>query len=554
MSAALFNRMTNAERSGRAEEPPKSPWVIHPWILAVVPVVSLFAANVHETLPRDLTAPVLIALGAVTGVWLILRLALRDAQRASLIAVLAVAVFFTIDQLDETYNALLNRFWVLRLEPYEPWPYVLPALELALFAGLVWWVFARLKRPNRLTSFLNLFAVIALIMPATEAWWALAHRGPTRGRQAPVLATNLAPERRPDIYYIILDAYARSDVMKELFGFDNTPFLRHLEDQGFYVARRSTANYCQTPLCLSSSLNGTYLDELVEGLENDQTELSGLIGDSAVFRTLRPLGYKFVTFSTGFDPTEHPQLDVYLSPSKRYTGFHRLLIDRTPLHYALQDPKERDSYTAARERILYLLDKVPQIARDRSPTFTFAHILSPHPPFIFGENGEDVGQRQTNYYLNDGQKFRDETVGSVADYARSYRAQASFITKRVEQMIDQILKNSPEPPIIIVHSDHGSGLRLEMSSAERSDMHERMSIFNAYYFPNRRYEGLNDRISPVNSFRVMLNTVFGAKIPLLPDRSYFSTWNNPYRFIDVTAQVRSPDGPEPDCDERSWDD
>ncbi len=44
----------------------------------------------------------------------------------------------------------------------------------------------------------------------------------------------------------------------------------------------------------------------------------------------------------------------------------------------------------ARERILYLLDTVPQVAGDRAPTFTFAHILSPHPPFIFGENGEDV--------------------------------------------------------------------------------------------------------------------------------------------------------------------
>ena len=125
---------------------------------------------------------------------------------------------------------------------------------------------------------------------------------------------------RPDIYYIILDGYARHDVMKSHFDFDNTAFLEHLERKGFYVARRSTANYCQTPLCLSSSLNATYLDELVKGLGNDQTELSDLIGRNNVVASLRPLGYQFVTFATGFDPTEHPEADVYLSPHARISA------------------------------------------------------------------------------------------------------------------------------------------------------------------------------------------------------------------------------------------
>ena len=40
-----------------------------------------------------------------------------------------------------------------------------------------------------------------------------------------------------------------------------------------------------------------------------------------------------------------------------------------------------------------------------------------------------------------------------------------------------------------------------------------MSILNAYYFPGGRYEGLYEAISPVNSFRVVLNTFFGAKLP-----------------------------------------
>ena len=60
--------------------------------------------------------------------------------------------------------------------------------------------------------------------------------------------------RAPIIYYIILDGYARSEVMRELFDFDNTAFLERLERKGFFVARGSNANYCQTPLSRSSSL------------------------------------------------------------------------------------------------------------------------------------------------------------------------------------------------------------------------------------------------------------------------------------------------------------
>ena len=88
--------------------------------------------------------------------------------------------------------------------------------------------------------------------------------------------------RLPDIYYIILDGYARSDVMKAFFDFDNSPFLDRLEKLGFFIARDSIANYCQTPLSLSASLNSVYLDDLVKGLGPDQTELSDLIGKNNI--------------------------------------------------------------------------------------------------------------------------------------------------------------------------------------------------------------------------------------------------------------------------------
>jgi hypothetical protein len=134
---------------------------------------------------------------------------------------------------------------------------------------------------------------------------------------------------------------------------------------------------------------------------------------------------------------------------------------------------------------------------------------------------------------------RHNGPGGPENYREGYRKQAIFITKRVEQTIDRILARSPEPPIIILQSDHGSGLRHHLDDLEKTDLRERMSILNCYYFPDRDYDGLTRTITPVNSFRVVLNNHFGTKLPLLDNRNLFSTYGDPFVFKDVTERINS---------------
>ena len=376
-------------------------------------------------------------------------------------------------------------------------------------------------------------------MPVVQIFSIKAPDATHPARTATPLARVVPPAatRLPDIYYIILDGYARHDVMKSHFDLDVSGFVEHLERKGFFIARNSTANYAQTPLCLSSSLNATYLDDLVKGLENDQTALKDLIGRNDVLATLRPLGYRFVTFATGFEPTEHPEADRYLSARPHTTEFQRMVIDMTPARVIWPDPRQMDRFQQARERSTYLLEHLPDVAADPQPTFTLAHVVCPHPPIVFGANGEEIGHDHEVFMLyNPRVKGRLE---KPEGFRRGYRDQAAYITRQIQETIDRILAQSPEPPIIILQSDHGSELNLDMHSVQNTDLHERMSILNAYYFPGGHYEALYDSISPVNSFRVVLNTFFGTQLGLLPDRSFFSTWPDPYTFIDVTDVVRS---------------
>lgn len=85
---------------------------------------------------------------------------------------------------------------------------------------------------------------------------------------------------------------------------------------------------------------------------------------------------------------------------------------------------------------------------------------------------------------------------------------------------------------------------LDWESAENTNLRERFSMLNAYYLPNGDGVQLYDSITPVNTFRVLFNYYFGTELELLEDESYFSTYDRPYAFVNVTEELRSAVGAE----------
>lgn len=524
----------------------KRPWVFHPFVFAIYPAIALYARVAIETRAAELVLPIGLAIAITAIIWGAFRLALRDAARAGLVTSIVVVLFITVCQVTGVVNEVLTYLsWIWVWHLFDVWPPLVMVPECIIFAILGYLALAKLKNPVPLNHYLNIFAVILLALPMTRIAKVVA----TEPRKAELAIKPLAqgppPQRRPDVYYIILDGFARADILRELFAYDLDPFLEHLEKKGFFVARRSTSNYCQTPLSLTSSLNGDFLQGRFPANSLDTSQLTEWISNGAVGKTFKGYGYKTISYSSGFEQTENPAADEYRSLTPYISSFHHMLLSMTPFSRLHSNPLAGlDPYVICRKRTLYILDTIGNIPDDPAPTFTFAHILCPHPPFVFGEDGEDISPHGTQFYLSDGRLYKAH-YGGLNTYITGYRKQAAYMVKRVQAVIDDILARSPEPPIIILQSDHGSGSGLDTESLEGSDVKERMSILNAYYFPGQKYDRLYDRISPVNSFRVLFNTAFGAELPLLPDRCYFSTWPEPFNFFDVTDRVISPVGQRP---------
>jgi hypothetical protein len=135
--------------------------------------------------------------------------------------------------------------------------------------------------------------------------------------------------------------------------------------------------------------------------------------------------------------------------------------------------------------------------------FVFAHFVIPHPPYRFGPNGEWLDGRPENLQT-------------------AYIGQVVFINREILQVIDTILAKSETPPIIIIQGDHGPPPQLAPSSAHK------MPILNAYYLPGVDADKvLYSAISPVNTFRVILNSYFEQDLPLLEDISYYAPPQDP---------------------------
>ncbi len=502
----------------------RKPTPIHPLLFAIAPILFLFSHNATRlpVSPDELLLPLAVSLAGALALWLLLWLVMRSRRRAALVVSLFLALFF-----------LYGR--VLAGIGSKTAPWLLPGVAVAvLLLGILF--FGRPRREfGGLTVFLNLVSLALVAINLVSSIPAFVRgSGTTAGssREMPAAAAGL-----PDIYYIVLDGYARADVLQSVYDTDNSEFISWLGRNDFHVAGQGRSNYSQTYLSLASSLNMTYLDSMAQSLgpeSENRSALLRMIGDSRVVKVLRQNGYIIVSFASGYTGTDLKNADVHFAPRWALSEFQNVLISTTALPLILDRLLRKSQFDLHRERILYAFQHLPDAARLKHPVFVFAHILSPHPPFVFGAHGEKVNP-QGYFTMTEGGSFQSVDKEKVRrEYVERYRAQLEFITGKAKTMVERILAASPRPPLIILQADHGPGSVLNWDDPEPTDLAERFAILNACYIP-KTVNSFPESLSPVNSFRYLFDQLFATDYGLLPNKSWFSTIARPWRFYDADS-------------------
>lgn len=498
--------------------------VLHPVFFALAPILFVYAHN-RAQVPisaGELVMPAAVALAATAVLWLALGLALRSAERAALIVSLVLLLFFL-------YGHVANALGPKRIRTWE-----LLAIWLLVLAVGTWLAIRVRGSRTGITVFLNLASAVILVMNLP----ALFVRS---SRSTVPSATSAKPQmvkragEYPDIYYVILDAYGRSDMLKAHYGVDNSDFVNWLTARGFRVVPRARSNYAQTYLSLASSLNLTYLDSLASAMgpgSANHAPLIQMLDQSRLAEFLKTRGYTVVSFASGYTGTDLKDADVHLAGSRTLSEFQTVLVSTTLLPVILDAVQRRSEDELHRARVRYTVRNIPRAGEGRHPVFVFAHIVSPHPPFVFGAHGE---LPKIPPYLRIDQTGTMQTISKTEVrkwYQENYGPQVTYLNTLIESMVQEILDRSATPPIIVLQGDHGPGSILNWDDPGREQLPERHSILDAVYAPGGA-QGFYDSITPVNTFRILLSRFLDTSIALLPDHSFFSTLEYPYRMYDV---------------------
>jgi hypothetical protein len=507
---------------------------LHPVFIGLFPILSLLNENAEGVHPENALRS-LILMGGFTGTIVVanMKFSKQPHQTAIVIStsLLLALSFGHLENLLKIFPGLGKHTPILLL--------LIIFLTVTLSK-----IISKSIRTSEITKQLNLISLFLASIPFVillrhEISFLDIPDGYHRRLELEHICTEETSEKHfPDIYYIVLDGYARADVLEEIYSFDNSTFLHNLENFGFEIHEMSRSNYAQTNLSLAAALNANYIQQIFPTLEKSSHHdryINGLIQKSDVIAVLKECGYSTLAYETGYRRTELRQVDYFAyGASLELNSFESFLINNSifRLAYMLSEVSDlgltSPGYEGHRIRIEFTFNALAKVHQlFPQPIFVFAHIISPHPPFVFSSEGESINP-SFPYVIQDA----DEFPGSKVQYQKGFVAQTAYVNERVIRLVRHLLDSYDGEVIIILQSDHGPGSELFWDEPRRSNLKERMSILNSIYFPGTFETELPESFSQVNTFRFIFNELFDTDLAILPDQSFFSSWRKPTDFVE----------------------
>jgi chromate transport protein ChrA len=513
--------------------------VIHPFLFAIFPIIATYAINMQELLPIHLLQPLAIILVFTIIITLIAKIVFKNWLKVGLIVSLIIGLVFSYGHIYFQISGFALGDFVIGRHTFLIIPYI-----ITFFIGS-YYIFKTNNKFENITKILNAVAItLILISVINITTYAIENDGlgiitlendviiekigsniNSQDKEMMTFVGDL--DHYPDVYFLILDGYGGASSLKNDLNYDNSKFIQVLEEKGFFVASKSFSNYPQSFLSIPSTMNMKYLNYLKDVLkEESKDQLTGMkmMNNFLVMEIFKEKGYKTVNFLTS---DFEVNADHSLCEDKYGFEGNELTQTLTNINIFQYFSSWLQSENIREQQECYF-SELPEIHKKfQEPVFVFAHIMLPHPPNVFGPNGEHVIPR---IYYNE--------WGTQEDKDR-YLDTLQYANLKLLEFIEKVLNETDHQPIIIIESDHGTDFNFDWNEPTNKMLKQRFSNLNAYYMPEGQ-ELLYDTITPVNSFRIMFNSNFNGNFELLEDKAYWSTYHKPYKFEDVTEILKNP--------------
>ena len=463
--------------------------IIFPFLLAFFPSWILILKNYDELIFQD----ILISLAIVSVsiiIWIVIRKIIKNGNKAALITGVGVVFFFYFGYVQDALKGIL-----VSNIPVNKTSILVPISIIIFIILTIYFIKSKnnfesiIKIANVVSITLILVVCVQFIIPGASA-------------------------EKPNVYHIILDEYTDNEILTKKFGYNNEKFLEFLNNNGFYMHDKLFSTFGGTVKELNVILNMEYpkklrwMSEDYESLNNNKVMSIFSNQDYSVIETNSMMRWK--NFS---------DVDTKLCYDTNFINSEFLdqVLGKSIIRYFL----EKYQQDTRRDTVRCTFNVLNEITlKTDGPKYVFSHVYVPHPPFLFGPNGENV--------IPD----RREISGLQSwENPQGYVNQLIYATNEITVVIKNIVKNDPNA-IIIVQGDTGTLTGTDISKKTMKEIYQAHSILYAVRIPDVED---SDYMIPVNTYRIIFNNYFNMNYDYLEYHSYLV--DNDGNMEDITKKL-----------------
>ena len=463
--------------------------IIFPFLLAFFPSWILILKNYDELIFQD----ILISLAIVSVsiiIWIVIRKIIKNSNKAALITGVGVVFFFYFGYVQDALKGIL-----VSNIPVNKTSILVPISIIIFIILTIYFI----KSKNNFESIIKIANVVSITLILV------------------VCVQFIIPDasaEKPNVYHIILDEYTDNEILTKKFGYNNEKFLKFLNNNGFYMHDKLFSTFGSTVKELNVILNMEYPKKL-RWMSEDYESLN----NNKVMSIFSNQNYSIIETNSMMRWKNFSDVDTKLCYDTNFINSEFLdqVLGKSIIRYFL----EKYQQDTRRDTVRCTFDVLNEITlKTDGPKYVFSHVYVPHPPFLFGPNGENV--------IPD---HREISGLQSWENPQGYVNQLIYATNEITVVIKNIVKNDPNA-IIIVQGDTGTLTGADISKKTMKEIYQAHSILYAVRIPDVED---SDYMIPVNTYRIIFNNYFNMNYDYLEYHSYLV--HNDSDMEDITKKL-----------------
>ena len=269
--------------------------------------------------------------------------------------------------------------------------------------------------------------------------------GPMLGDYFPPASTSTSADG-PPVYLMLMDGYPRDDSLAEL-GIDNSTFIGQLEARGFDHYPEATSAHEWTIRTLQAMVAGS-----PDGIPDE----SGTTSEKQRIRSDLQLPGAYLTVDP---PVSHVTMRGGMHVSAGGPNDFEIGLVGASMIGAVA-PEWAATIVGSGLRT-HFERSLELVATSRSRR-VFAHVMAPHPPFIYADGLADCWPQCALFEAN-----ADALGMSTREWGEQMAGHLPAVNERILTTVDELLAADPDT-VIVLFSDHGGRYGAEDDESHRS--------------------------------------------------------------------------------------